>query len=225
MRLAWIGPRSRRDYAPITFNSILRIDETLASCAAPASGWGCAASANVISMRSGERFDFRNPRATNFKIRDVAFGLSQIVRFTGQARGGYSVAQHSVLASYIVDAEFAYDTLMHDGHEVVMGDCSSPLKRMLPDYQRMEHEVCDAFRAYFGCSLRDLPAVKKADMVMLATEFRDVMTGIEASSDCAAYRPLAARIHVWPAWYARWRFLRRFKQLVGNRVTHEMACC
>lgn len=214
--------RSRDDHTPMVLNTVMPTIVGPSKAAAPARGY---VDSNTIPMYSGGRFNYRDPHGCAFRIRDVARGLSRLVRFTGQARGGYSVAQHSVLGSYLVEPQYAYDFLMHDGHESVTGDVNSPLKRMLPDYQRLENEVCDAFRTYFGCSLRDLPAVKRADLIMLVTEFRDVMNGIECGADCEGIKPSPKRIRVWPAWYAEWRFLRRFRQLVGNRVTHETACC
>ena len=105
----------------------------------------------------------------------VAHALSNTCRFTGHCVEFYSVAQHSVLCSQLVEAPWAYEALMHDGHEALMGDMSAPLKVALPAYHRLETLVAGVFRERFDL-MPDMSAeVKTADMVMLATEQRDLM--------------------------------------------------
>ena len=64
-------------------------------------------------------------------VSELAHSLSQINRWTGWGRWPVSVAQHSVIVSYLVSPPIAPHGLMHDGHEPVTGDVSTPMKRHL----------------------------------------------------------------------------------------------
>lgn len=129
----------------------------------------------TILLRSGHYFDFENPEQSIITIDDIAAGLSKICRFTGQCNGFYSVAEHSVLCSYMVPAEDAFAALMHDAAEAVMGDVSRPLKSLLPDYKRIEKRCEAAILSRFGLSATMPASVKTADMQMLAIEQRQAM--------------------------------------------------
>jgi len=65
---------------------------------------------------------------------DLARGLSRACRFAGQTTAFYSVAQHSVLASYYVPPDDALHALLHDAAEAYLGDLTSPLKRLMVSY-------------------------------------------------------------------------------------------
>jgi 5'-deoxynucleotidase YfbR-like HD superfamily hydrolase len=130
---------------------------------------------STILLHSGCYFDFNQPEASDFSLDDIAHGLSNLCRFTGQCREFYSVAQHSFLASYLVPPPYALQALMHDAAEALVGDMSSPLKQMLPAYKEIELRVERAIFARFGLPEHLHPCVKQADLVMLATEQRDLM--------------------------------------------------
>lgn len=138
----------------------------------PASAPTCG---GTIQLTNGHYFDFNDPARSEFDVQVIAAALSRICRFTGHCRKFYSVAQHAVLASYIVPPEHAYEALHHDDAEAFVNDLSKPLKELLPDYQRVEARVQAAVFARLGID-EPLPAcVKQADMILLATEQRDLM--------------------------------------------------
>jgi len=56
----------------------------------------------TIMLVSGRRFDFLNPRGSDFGIEDIAHGLAHICRYSGQCRAFYSVAEHSILGSGLI---------------------------------------------------------------------------------------------------------------------------
>ncbi|HFD3847762.1 TPA: HD family hydrolase [Serratia marcescens] len=123
---------------------------------------------------TGKRFDYEAPTVDAICIEDIAQALSHECRFNGHIPEFYSVAQHSVLCSQIVAPEFALEALMHDASEAYCKDIPAPLKRMLPDYQLIEEQFDAVIRQRFGLPLRMDIAVKYADLVMLATERRDL---------------------------------------------------
>ena len=84
------------------------------------------------------------------------------------------MAQHSVLCSQIVPPEFAFEALMHDAAEAYCQDIPAPLKALLPDYRRIEERVEQVIRAKFSITPDMSAIVKYADLVMLATERRDL---------------------------------------------------
>ncbi len=128
-----------------------------------------------IQTFSGQHFDLTDPQPDTIRIEDIAHALSQINRFTGHTHRPYSVAQHSLQASYIVPPQFALEALLHDAHEAYTGDVSAPLKSLLPDYRALEDRIESAVRRRFGLPVGMSPEVKRAVMIMLATERRDVL--------------------------------------------------
>lgn len=118
------------------------------------------------------------------RIEVVAHALAQINRFTGHASRPYSVAEHSLLVCDIVasmglgcHAQMA--ALLHDAHEAITGDAASPVKWALGTAWLMfENEHAAAVRA--GYHIQSAHAthradIKRADLIALATERRDLM--------------------------------------------------
>lgn len=98
-------------------------------------------------------------------IIDIAHSLSMQCRFNGHVWRFFSVAQHSINASYCVPPEFALEALLHDAAEYVVGDLPSPIKHHLPEFSELEHRIEYAIRVKFALStdISALASVKRAD--------------------------------------------------------------
>jgi hypothetical protein len=157
-----------------------------------------------ITTRSGGVFYPGNPRAEDVRLGDIAHALSQIGRFTGHTSEFYSVAQHCVLVSYLCPSEYALWGLLHDAAEAYIGDVSSPLKSLLPDYREIEHRVEQCVWGVFGLTGTLPPAVKAADVKAYELERDALMLGIGMER---------AVNFAMPPLLARYAFKRRFYQL------------
>ncbi|HCF1831058.1 TPA: phosphohydrolase, partial [Pseudomonas aeruginosa] len=64
---------------------------------------------------------------------------------------------------------------LHDATEAYIGDMVRPLKELLPDFRQIEAVIWSAICERFDLD-EQLPAeVKRADLIALATERRDLM--------------------------------------------------
>lgn len=168
---------------------------------------------------TGRYFYFTEPDPGSVNIVDIATALSRICRFTGHTKQFYSVAQHSVYVSYLVEKEQAKQGLMHDAAEAYLGDVSSPLKQLLPDYKSIEHSVERCILSCFGLPFPLHPSIKKADLRMLVTEKRDLMPDPLPGAERGEWdwlkgvEPMAARIVPLPPDEAKALFLTRFIEL------------
>jgi hypothetical protein len=156
------------------------------------------------------------------RIEDIAHALSHLCRFTGHTRVFYSVAEHCVRASYIVPAHLAMDALLHDASEAYLGDVSSPLKSLLPEYKAIERVLERRIATVFGITWPMRPEVKHADLVMLATEKRDLMRQDSGAgwSCLDGIEPLAERLDPRTSMHAENLFLLRYSELIRARFTH-----
>jgi uncharacterized protein len=180
----------------------------------------------VIQTRSGKYVEPLNLKVSDIEIMDIADSLSKLARFNGHTSDFYSVAQHSVIVSHILDGTpHKFWGLLHDAAEAYLGDIPRLLK-ITPEfefYREAEDRALQVIATTFGLDLNlegAMPnAVKEADNIALATERRDLMfkDGIpwEATE---GVEPLEGAITAWGPVRAKREFMVRYDDLMRGRV-------
>lgn len=176
--------------------------------------------AGVIQTYSGRMVDVRALTARDIVLSDVARPLSRLCRFNGHTRDFYSVAQHCVLVSLLVQDErrraekaraearakgevanvVSLDPLdwlqaerwglLHDAHEAWLGDVPRPLKEL----GSCAHEW--AWRI-------DAAVQQWAGMHELSASVRNLVSAMDHVA--LATEKLDVLVHhdrVWPGWDA-----------------------
>lgn len=167
-----------------------------------------------VQLRSGTLFDYADIKNMRFDIEDIAHALSNMCRFNGHTNKFYSVAQHSVLVSELVPEEHALAALLHDAAEAYCGDMVSPLKQLLPVYQSIHATIEQNLYRSIGVEWPVHACVKDADIKMLATEVRDLMTPHPAHwAFISDQVPCEEIIHPLPPMGAKELFLDRYFSL------------
>lgn len=124
-----------------------------------------------IGTRTG-RFYLDQP---SWKIEDIAHSLSQVVRFTGHSQWRYSVAEHSVLVSLLIEDRGGslleqMEGLLHDATESVLADIASPVKQGLQDYKQLEKRLDATLRQQFSLPPVQTEIVTLSDWLALFIE-------------------------------------------------------
>lgn len=180
---------------------------------------------DYIALDNGTKLSLTKPDTKVMNIENIANALSMQCRFNGQISRFYSVAQHCLLVSEIAekaDSSHAFVGLMHDATEAYIGDLSSPIKQMLPDYQKLETLIWKKL-----CQRYELPTqlpkeIHIYDHIALITEASQLQKG-----------------NTWKTWYpelepsdhfiiplnppeAAKAFIERFKELTLPQVEEEV---
>jgi hypothetical protein len=163
-----------------------------------------------------------NPNPADYKIEDIAWGLSWEMRFACHIPRFYSVAEHCVHAAEIGAALFemgplarllACRCLLHDAPEGVgWRDLPSPIKALIPEYKRYEKIHQRAIYERFGLDRENdlLDAkVKAIDNHLYELEHSELRLGV----------PLAGlELQFWSPEQARENFLEAFHKLFPEHV-------
>lgn len=167
-----------------------------------------------VSTFSGNRFYPLEPRIDVVAIEDIAHGLAYLCRFNGQTREFYSVAQHSLVVASLVPTDLRLAALLHDAAEAYLGDMVKPLKVLMPEFAALEDKVSNIIGATFGIDYSDYRPIKRADLIALATEKRDLMPhSAERWDYLDGIAPLAERIVPMSPGQAKQAFLQEFTRL------------
>lgn len=186
--------------------------------------------------RTGVKLHPLDIRIADIRVEDIAHGLSHLCRFGGHTIVFYSVAQHSVLVSEVVESLLSageypeIDTprarieavkwgLVHDAVEALgLVDLPAPVKHApeLAGYRAIEKRAEAVLAEALGLPAVIPNVVKRADNIMLATEHRDLMRNhadVWTKSNLKGIEPLTGKISAWTSQLAKERFLERWDQL------------
>ncbi|CAL94665.1 hypothetical protein [Azoarcus olearius] len=146
-------------------------------------------------------------RATHYiRIEDIAHALANACCIQGQTKAFYSVAQHNYLASMLVPPQDALAALLLHTDET--------LERLLPEYLEIEGHSAAEVLARFGAPATPPLSVECADLVLRATEQRDLGPSSDATkNESAGVPPLTLKIQPLPPIVAKHLFLDRYYEL------------
>lgn len=123
-----------------------------------------------IPTFSGRAFDVVDPSSRDISIRDIAHSLSMQCRFGGHCQRYYSLAEHSLRLSRLVDGELALCALLHEAAHAYVQDVIVPLRPLLGGYQELTRRIWAMVAKRFRLPAVLPEAVRKADLRLLATE-------------------------------------------------------
>lgn len=134
----------------------------------------------VVLTASGQYVNILNPDPATLDYRDIAHALANIHRFTGHTSKPYTVAEHCIRVATFLKARGYTPAsqlagLLHDASEAYLGDVTSPLKALLPDYRVIEKNFERVVELRFGVTFIDRPEIKMADLALLACERHALM--------------------------------------------------
>jgi uncharacterized protein len=140
----------------------------------------------IVTLHNGTTVDLRNPKL-ELDIETIALQLDRINRFSGASKRPYSVMEHSYRGALWAKGHFGVETgrafLLHDAHEIIIGDITTPVAEFLdikPWLTDIKIKLDRQIEKIFGVKLRDangvqLPDLHITDMTMLRREWDDLM--------------------------------------------------
>lgn len=156
--------------------------------------------ATILTMANGKGIDLFDPKPEDIDFAVIAEHLAKTKRYNGATPGReYSVAQHSVLCANAAldatgDRTLAAYCLLHDGHEAYLGDDTTPKKMLIAQIcegfgvlkehvlsafdlapYRFDHAIHTAAGLQWPPSSGLQAAIKRYDMILFKTEWRDLM--------------------------------------------------
>lgn len=131
---------------------------------------------DCIRTASGIYMNVFEPTMEMICIEDIAHALAMQCRFGGHLPVFYSVAQHSLNCSFLIDdKELKLAALLHDASEAYLMDIPRPIKKRLANYKEIEHGLMLLIAEKFGFEYPLHKEVKKADEIMLQLEWDVLM--------------------------------------------------
>jgi len=146
----------------------------------------------IVTYRGNHiRFDEDLSEIT-FDIKEIAYSLANLCRFTGHTARFYSVLEHSLKVMWLIDDDYysplyCLHGLLHDAHEAYTGDLSTPWKRYLNSLsgdavKKTENKFQDRILESLNVPKADddiNSVVKSADMYCYMAEADALMYGRE----------------------------------------------
>ncbi len=181
----------------------------------------------VQQVGHGHWFFPMDPKPEDVYLNDIVVSLCGLPRFLRHTIFPYYVGQHSVLVSWWVEENGGdhiaqLQGLLHDASEFVIGDISSPMKQVIESIApgamaKIERPIEKAIFERFGLGWPMHAIVHDADIVMLATEKRDILVPTDTYRWAKLPLPWDRKImHGWNEQDCRAIFYDRFNALYSR---------
>lgn len=170
------------------------------------------------------QFDYAEPKPTDIVLDEVAHSLAQQCRYNGCTLVHYSVAEHCVRISRLVEkhgTQAALWGLLHDAAEAYIGDVIRPVRELILGFDLIEERILKAVATRFHL---DWPAPEEvwiADNMIIHAEVRDLFDDVVPTDRVAPLAVDYATIEPWSAQEAKNLFLARFVELDLRRKVEE----
>lgn len=136
-----------------------------------------------FATASGNIIDVNMIKWDMLSLDDIAHHLSKVQRFNGgiPINKTYSVAEHCInLYQHSLNIKISTlgrkILLLHDASEAYLADIPSPIKSLLPDYQKLEENVQSAiYYKYLNITSCPSTLVKELDKRILIDEVLAIM--------------------------------------------------
>jgi len=121
----------------------------------------------VINLHSGKWINLIDTNIDDITIHDIARGLANKGHYGGHTPKYFSIAEHSILVSYITGN---LQGLLHDGSEAYIGDMLYPIKDLVPDFVLIEDNLMMKIMNKFNLKY-NYEDVKSADTLIKGYEW------------------------------------------------------
>lgn len=216
------------------------VDDVMADCSARERAW--------MQTVSGRKFYPLDPQLEDIDIYDIAHGLAMCCRYAGHAHRFYSVAEHCVHVSRLIERdmrdadgwyrrtrgvserevlEWSLAALLHDSSEAYLGDMIRPLKHQpeMAEFRTAEARLEDVVRRRFSLTADPAAwlAIKRIDERIIVDEIGTLKRDVEMYRTLGAItaEPLGVRLECWSPDSAREHFLHRFDGLTRALAAQE----
>jgi 5'-deoxynucleotidase YfbR-like HD superfamily hydrolase len=194
------------------------------SSSSAGSGDAPPAAGPYLQTVSGRWVNPFDPDSAQLDADDIARALANLCRFGGHSRVFYSVAQHCVIVSRVIeerggDVEDAFAALMHDAGEAYLGDMPHPLKHrsaLGAAFRDAEDRLEEAIRDRFAIK-PNVPEIKAVDRALLATERRAFSAEVWHWPELEDVEPLDLELEPWSPDQAADEFAKRYAELEARR--------
>jgi len=177
-----------------------------------------------IETASGRRVTVITPEPENICLADIAYSLAMQCRYTGHCGRFYSVAEHSVhVSSVLQDRGHGWRVsllgLLHDAAEAFVGDMAAPIKWHLDGFREVEGRFMQAIYSSLcvpPASKDEHAIVKQADVDLLSVEASLLMPSKGHGWENLTDPDDAPAIQCWTPKQARTEFEMRFGFLTNH---------
>ena len=188
-----------------------------------------------IRVIGGHYFHMHRDDPNEVSLEAISSATSRLCRFTGHLLDGievYSVAEHAVLVSHILEkmgapAHVQFQGLMHDASEAYLADIAAPFKGEIGNYYTVEDRIMLRIKDRFLLPDKFDYRVKLADWYALFIEARQiVLPDEEELSTWQGYeehgeksKEFQTPVQCWLPSMAKAQFLMRYAVLSDKMLT------